>query len=84
MSCKNCGKEIEDNAKFCSNCGFNFESENQAEKVIVSKKRDKLNTAFVLNIIALGIDSNSFTSAVSLLTSELTTLLNKYPSLPIL
>ena len=55
MFCKNCGKEIDNNSKFCSNCGYNFESENPAEKVIASKKRDKLNAAFALNIIALGV-----------------------------
>lgn len=39
MLCKNCGKEIDDNAKFCMNCGNSINEEIQNE----DEKNDKVN-----------------------------------------
>lgn len=37
MFCKNCGKEIDDNAKFCMNCGNSINEDNN------NKENDKVN-----------------------------------------
>lgn len=38
MFCKNCGKEIENNVKFCSECGASQISEEQKISVISEQK----------------------------------------------
>ncbi len=37
MYCKNCGKEIEESAKFCDGCGTNLQGENVASQRSISK-----------------------------------------------
>lgn len=53
MFCKNCGKEIEDNVKFCSYCGYNFQIETTTNKIINTDKEDKLKVASTLNVVSL-------------------------------
>ena len=55
MFCKNCGNEIEENVRFCSHCGYNFQIETTTNKIINTDKENKLNAALVLNIVSLVI-----------------------------
>lgn len=63
MFCKNCGKEIEDNVKFCSYCGYNFQIETTTEKIISSKMDSKLKVGFTLNFVSLIIALTIFLGA---------------------
>ena len=53
MFCSNCGKEIEDNAKFCKYCGKNFvsNSENNTENNNINANRLTLGDVVVGGII---------------------------------
>ena len=53
MFCKNCGNEIEENVRFCSHCGYNFQIEATTEKVINTDKENKLKVSSTLNVISL-------------------------------
>ena len=48
--CSKCGNEIADNALYCSKCGYTVENNDKTNQV---KENSKVQTAFILNIIAL-------------------------------
>ena len=48
--CSKCGNELSDNALYCSKCGCTVENNDKTTQV---KDNSKVQTAFILNIIAL-------------------------------
>ncbi len=49
MFCKNCGKEIADDSKFCSFCGTSTESDNSAEQFAIwTKNRELINIGMTI------------------------------------
>lgn len=50
IKCKECGKEISDQAEICPNCGYKLKKEKVSQKVIV-EKTNSVRTGTVLNII---------------------------------
>lgn len=65
MFCEKCGKQIDENAKFCSNCGFNLHQSTEdnsllqpyQEQNVKKKKKKKISICSILSIVfgAIGI-----------------------------
>ena len=53
MFCKNCGKEIEEGAKFCPACGQQLDGEIQPQKVVIVKKEREPKSQFVAIVLCL-------------------------------
>ena len=55
MFCKNCGKEIDNNAKFCMYCGKSINEEDNKENDKVNKKEDtdKMFYSIIMGVIVI-------------------------------
>lgn len=55
MFCKNCGVKLEDNEKFCPNCGNSREQTNNQNFTAPKIQKRDLATAIILSIVTCGI-----------------------------
>lgn len=45
MFCKNCGKEVDDNSKFCQYCGYSFSQPNQEQELNIEESISDTSTS---------------------------------------
>ena len=55
MFCKNCGVKLEDNEKFCPNCGNSREQTNNQNFTAPTIQKRDLATTIILSIVTCGI-----------------------------
>ena len=72
MICKNCGKEIEDNSKFCVYCGYEVDKEREEEykELGIKKIKERRDLYKLLAFISLSIASFLFVLSIILLTND--------------
>ncbi len=53
MRCVNCGKELDENEKFCTKCGTSIDIENDKTNIFTIKKNNALNYKYAIIIVIL-------------------------------
>lgn len=72
MICKNCGKDIEDNSKYCVCCGYEVDKEREEEykELGIKKIKERRDLYKLLAFISLSIASFLFMLSIILLTNN--------------
>lgn len=70
MFCQNCGKELEDNVKFCSECGTTLSNKTQSKNLLLIAIISIIILAITISILAFIIIHQSNKSIISISNNE--------------